>query len=133
MRKPNLLAVAIAAIAVLMVPGVAGARATFETDLDIETSFETAGGSGQFLVAGVLGSEKAKCLAGRRIRLLADFTPMKRGSNAEVLDSARSSQNGAWGVQAAFADFKGAELRVKVLKEDIGKNTCEADAEGVTL
>jgi hypothetical protein len=105
----------------MFVPGTAGARQTFETSI-LPASVETVDTSR--LITGTLDSNKGKCLRDRKVKLVTGV------SSVALLDTDRSSENGAWAVQAPIDEF-GPTTRVKVAKKRIGNDTCGRDTADV--
>ncbi len=123
MRKLVPLALAGAAIAAVMVPGTAGARQTFETSI-LPVTVSTV--DSVRIVTGLVSSEKNKCVGNRKVKLLVG----NPDNGLVLLDTDRSSENGAWAVQAAIDEYFGI-TRVKLAKADVGNDTCGGDAEDV--
>jgi hypothetical protein len=110
------LALAGCALAVAISSTGAAAAAKYQTDVTV-----LGGGpspTGGFIAFGVLESEHAKCVGGRKLSYLIP-PPSKRRGGAEMIDSDRSSTNGAWAFeeQGSPTGQEHIVVQKKVLKD----------------
>ena len=122
----------------LAVPALAVAHdKTFESTITVEYAVGSAakGGVGPTFIGGLVHSEKPGCIADRKVKLFAYFSEgtSKRGAEKVLIDTDRTSQNGAW---AGYGDFTGSiGAQATVVKKDIGPrrhdHVCGADTDGI--
>jgi hypothetical protein len=131
-----------AAITLVAAPSALAHETSYESDVEIVDvctipcllKSAQRGSTTDVFVAGVVGSENDKCVAGRKVKVFAvSDLPEKRGGSGTktLVDVATTSKGGGWG---ARGDFTGAEgVQAKVTKKNIGSNghrhICEADTD----
>lgn len=70
---------------------------------------------GNALLSGLVESPNTKCVAGRTAKLIVT----KPGGDRVVLDTSRTSRNGAYGLHGSFNGDD--EARVKVTRRNVGR------------
>jgi hypothetical protein len=123
----------------LAVPAVAAAHdTTFESSVSIdfvEGPPVKRGVSNPLFVGGFVFSKKDACIANRKVKLyvITNIPEKRQGPtfDKELVDTDRTSDNGAW---AGYGNFVGADgAMAKVVKKDIGPkghdHICGADTD----
>jgi hypothetical protein len=115
----RLISLAVGAAALVGLGAGAAAAHTTSYSTGIQISAATAD-DGHIIVSGFVSSENQKCLGNRLVKLYAVEPADGGGQTLTLLDTDRTSQDGAW---AAMADDKpsGGELRAVVTKKNIGR------------
>ena len=103
--------------AAALLPGGAGARQAFDTEIEVVGNNNYAGD--RLLVYGTLESDKARCESARSMQFLSNQT-----GAFEPLDTDRSSRNGAWSFDVDIDDVDTA--KIKVARATAGNDTCRA-------
>ena len=90
---------------------------TYPTGIQITTAQSD---GGHIIVSGYISAENRKCLPDRLIKLYAVELSGAGGDTLTLLDTDRTSREGAW---AAMADDypSGAQIRAVVTKKNIGR------------
>ena len=107
-------AIAALTVAIMIGPGVAIAGDTIPSEVDVLGGENVQEGD---LVYGQVISEKRKCQANRKLKLLIDPLSRKapkRGSGFDVIDRTRSSDpGGGWAVVGDFSEAFRAKIKME--------------------
>ena len=117
-RRVGLLGLTVAAFAFGGVVHESSAHTTsYPTGIHITTAQAD---GGHIIVSGYIGSQQAKCLSDRLVKLYAVEASDAGGDTLTLLDTDRTSRKGAW---AAMADDypSGSHLRAVVTRKDVGR------------
>lgn len=81
----------------------------------------TKGVQHDYVAAGEVSSPKAACVPGRKVKLYAVYTGVrKRGAPPELLDIDRTSERGAWSGRFTHSLVGVDHLEAKLVKRNIG-------------
>jgi hypothetical protein len=98
----------------------AGASVSYRTHISLDTASFT---GHRALFTGRLESQHGRCIARRKVKLFDKF----QGGGQKLIDTDRSSKNGAWSGYGRFPHLK--QLRVRLPKKSLGRHRqCQAES-----